>query len=1153
MRGRLSSKFARDECGHVPFAVISVILLVTSLTFVGYLETRQDPRVENDVDLAMDRTDAAIQTAVREAATRGAERAARQPLTSAANTTYGTVLASDDTFEAYLRARIYLEVRESLQTAGQSVGSVDTTVSVPSIDDAASFEAAIDRVTLSNTGDRGDREATLTVEISNVTTAAIRDGTEVERLEQSVSVTIATPVVQLHERTERFQEKLNAGVTERGLSQRFNARIYALGWARGYAQYGGMPVTDVVANRHIKPSVNDGVYRTQKDVFGAADPRLNNAVRRGWLCMAMQDAQELYDEYRTDLSGRDLADTLCEASEWVLGNRATGELPNAPGTSELLGEAPGMEAEHTIDVDKTAHLPLHDMVTSGNDHSIGRVIDRIYTFETGIDTRYEIGNLDLGVNCEYGSDGSSRSNEGVDVLTTSVRERDDAEQYYEYRGKVRVDIELERECWISPERNDTTTKSDRDSFVVDIETTIREDEASPDARIDEINPRLGIDYRYDRGPPANGTGGNPAPVPVEPQFRNYQGVGEKITMEILGGTSASTFGTWVEGHLSGTTRTSDVELPDTKTVTVDHDEFLDRSLESTILRDISSIQDDVAGVTHTFERRELVDQGGGEDTGPYGELAREINDVKMDYLERDTTYVNVAGKAVYEARVSYFELLEAELLRIERAHTRAMGSIDDELETVDGGLEDGLAHLQQGITAEEPDPIPIDSGDLTNNLSYEISGSPTYLVAENVTSTEVPQVTENTTFAPLAVRNENHLRVPYEAIADGVLGKLFDIIGGGSPDTEVSFRVAGDALRAGILLGNAEERNNVSYANETAVATLTDGLEDAIDEEIETFGSRVAETIAVSLYPDDVQTSCRTLECLEHPHTQEIPRDCGGNLSCDIVSGTRADNATSLLETSVLDTLETYDTTAKRAIAIGNGNATEKIVDSVVETLAADEYRATYAEGFGSEEWNATVDSAVRPAVVTAAGERTVTLDGSELVEQLDERTRGSLANVSENVVADRIDAFPDEQFTVENSEYEDWIGGTDTPLRVPAGVPLLPVPGYWFATMNVWSVEAQGTYARFEVTANMGTPDTTTATSYVRENQSVELDIAGERRSIGSVRPIEFSTRSILVVVVPPGGIGVGDRGIEDVECSSTWPRTGTIESAGECTGGTQ
>ncbi|MFC6720579.1 hypothetical protein ACFQHN_24005 [Natrialbaceae archaeon GCM10025896] len=117
-----------------------------------------------DRDSAMERTDAAVQTATRDAVSQASERATQQPLTETADTEFGEVLDTyggrltedDDPFPAYLRAMIYLEAQETLETAGQDVGGVETEVSLPRITDAESLGEAIDRVELTPRGSNPD-------------------------------------------------------------------------------------------------------------------------------------------------------------------------------------------------------------------------------------------------------------------------------------------------------------------------------------------------------------------------------------------------------------------------------------------------------------------------------------------------------------------------------------------------------------------------------------------------------------------------------------------------------------------------------------------------------------------------------------------------------------------------------------------------------------------------------------------------------------------------------------------------------------------------------------------------------------------------------------------------------------------------------------
>ena len=286
------------------------MLLLTSVAFVGHVLPQSTVTPDVDASVAIAQTEGVTQSAIRTEAQRGIEAAAAQPVTEASDTAWGRVLVANGTdtgrstasaaeealpsgtFRTYLSAMIYLEVESTLERAGQQIGDVRTDVSVPSIEDPTDLRAAIDRVSLTTAA-----EGVLTVTIANVTIRARSGNRTLEDRETAMTVSIATPIVQLHNRVERFEDALGAGVTERGLTQRFNARTYALGWARGYAQNYQAPIVQVIANRHVQPAINDAIYRTQRDVFGAADPELQDANRLGWTCMALKDGGAMFDEY----------------------------------------------------------------------------------------------------------------------------------------------------------------------------------------------------------------------------------------------------------------------------------------------------------------------------------------------------------------------------------------------------------------------------------------------------------------------------------------------------------------------------------------------------------------------------------------------------------------------------------------------------------------------------------------------------------------------------------------------------------------------------------------------------------------------------------------------------------------------------------------
>lgn len=124
---------------------------------------------------------------------------------------------------------------------------------------------------------------------------------------------------------------------------------------------------------------------------------------------------------------------------------------------------------------------------------------------------------------------------------------------------------------------------------------------------------------------------------------------------------------------------------------------------------------------------------------------------------------------------------------------------------------------------------------------------------------------------------------------------------------------------------------------------------------------------------------------------------------------------------------------------------------------------------------------------------------------------------------------------------------GATTNVPPYPGIPLIPPK--WLITLGMWNVEMGGEYARFEVSATAGDP--MTSTTYVREERPVTLDIDGTDHEVGRVEPINFTSRTILGVIMPGKHPGVGDGSIEDwtspndlasnfAACSETYPQLG-------------
>ncbi|MFT4945396.1 MAG: hypothetical protein ACI9K3_001343, partial [Halovenus sp.] len=950
----------------------------------------------------------------------------------------------------------------------------------------------------------------------------VRDGRQVASETETVEVSVPTPVLQQHDRTEEFQSRLDAGVTSPGFSQRLNARTYLLGWLRGYAQYGGAPVTEVIANRHIEPSANSALFRTQQAVFGAADPKLENAVRRGWFCMAVQDAEALYGGYTGN--NPDIANDICTASEYIFGEKHSGDLPDADSLTGQIGEATGTNQKQTIGVNETAYSPLRTLVAGSDEHSIEEAIERALTIETAIHNDTQV-NDELEFYHEQPHPAASGTNtqrrqEAIEVNTdTGTIERGNPAQngtYYRF-SDIRISIEVREGKtweWNSSGLPQSVITNDTDTLEATVTVVLAENETAPNLYIEEFNGELGVEHKYKPGPNATE---DVRTVPVG--FRNYADSADRVAEGVVGGTNHSAFEDWLGDRWGNVTSADNLTLPDTREAVLDLAPEQEELLVSTALDDTSLLQQTVESINHTFERSELV--RGHEETGPVGKLIEKVENERTTYLDRTVPYESVGQQVIYEVRYAYFETLIDDLERVESAHSEVMSGLDNHLEDIDSSLDDAISFLQAGLSPGGTDgggDQTFDSPSITPEITYSVSGSPTYLAGEPVTSDDVPAVDEE--FSSFAAKNHNYLKLPYDTIVSGILNEVLNFLGVGGEDVQLTLRAAGEALRAGELAERAADAGGGEYADSDELNKLNGKLTEALDDGLEEFAVEMGVEVVRELYGADPNTLFPYYDNDTHSKAMQ----------------------TTALATN--ETLEGYRV-SEAAIAVGGGNATEPLVENISDALDDEEIdRPKYARNLSSDGWREVVASAVRPAVDRAAANATATLESPDVVESLDTATRQALENVSSDIVEERLGSYLNGTFDL--SKFENWVGAgnsTDTPIRVPAGLPLLPLPSMWVATMNIWNIEADGRYARFEVEANMSAPGRATSTTYVRENRTVDLEIGGETRTLGTVEPIEFDGRSLLVVVVPPGGIGVGDRDDENPECTETYPVVGPFD----------
>lgn len=110
---------------------------------------------------------------------------------------------------------------------------------------------------------------------------------------------------------------------------------------------------------------------------------------------------------------------------------------------------------------------------------------------------------------------------------------------------------------------------------------------------------------------------------------------------------------------------------------------------------------------------------------------------------------------------------------------------------------------------------------------------------------------------------------------------------------------------------------------------------------------------------------------------------------------------------------------------------------------------------------------------------------------------------------------------------------------RVPAGLPIVPVGPAWWVTVNAWIVDVRGGYDRFAVRAGTGAASGPGGSlTYVRDGgvATVDYDGDGTPERLGHADRIAFTSRTGVVIAVPPGPQGVGDKGENVDERSANW-----------------
>jgi len=1040
----VNRRVALGDRGRVPFALVGVLLVVSSALFATGIDLNPGPP-EPAVDLTMERTTADTRAALRGAAASAAVAAASEPVVTPADTPYGRVLGDGDAFENVLKARIYLAARERFAAVEQSHRGVTGRVSLPEPETPDELVAAIDRVSLSQTGANG---ASLRVTVSNVTQTAHHEGGVVGRRNRTITVVVDSPVLAVHEHAEEFQERLDAGITKPGLSQKLTARLYAVAWARGYAQYGGAPIENVVSNRHIGLLTNGAVLGVQRSVFGRSDPdgrRAHGAaVANAALSTAIGQAPGPASDVGSLLQERLNTGPSEPAGIANLGSDANAPTPNETKTVRVGGSALEAFMPFTCRPERRPTRRPSSIGACEINGTMKNVVNfttrRVYsadvrtlsaTEETGGERpgRPDApdGSGEWELEESYTRSYAVRAEPASTDLDVSVPEGYHVLFAYERRVTVRYSHVA---VWDGENRtfdrvtynNETGTDLVR-VVVVGRHAPTRHAPPGPVETVHE---------------PAPGAGPNLADVrdrvneTVVDDYGGPGGLAKAAAIDDLGGTAATVYG----------------DPP--------------ANVTERFYPGLMALREQIRGIDVTVQKGDL----GTYDVNPAAILADRVEGRRAALVDAPAEYETVAEKATYELRAMYVDWVVAELEARAQRHRDQEGGFVNALSEA-GDVSIGT--LRDGTDARRV----ADDGPDTGELQFRVDGAPPYLTRSAVNHSQVAAVENGTEVYPLKTENVNVFTIPYGDATDGAIEWVSGLFSG-EPRTR---------LRTGALATGSAQAAANSTGNESVAAAEMD-------------------------LSSQLNTSLRTVK-------QGIRRTLRSQGVGESPAERRA---------IVNRTFSRWDGTRAEALAVANG----AVVDAVVTEAVATE------RGELSQMDRDVLRIRLRNRVSATLDSRQGTVSGP-VVAKATSKVKSAVGNYTQGKL---------------NRELTERLNSSVSSM--PAGLPIAPVPGYWAVTANVWVVNVNGEYERFAVETPRRTPTPGDASlSYVRDGANVTLDVDGDGTDelLGRSDRIGFDVSTAVVVVVPPGGTGVGDVDGNLQERSPGWSRVVANRSAGNGT----
>jgi hypothetical protein len=724
-------RLADDARARVPFALIGVLLLVGATTYAVTLATRGPARTDRRVDAALERVDVSGSTAVRSAVARAARDASARPVVTPANTSYGRVLNDSQPFRDALRIRIYVALARALRATSYENGPIEAAASLPATPNASALRAAKRRVRL----DPNHEGTALDVTVVGIRVTARRDGRVVARQSRTVEATVATPVFALHNRTARYERRLNRRTTEGvGLGLFLAAGVNGFVWTRGQAQHHGLPIENVLATRHVELTTNRGALVLQRATFGRTDPDARVGLRRASARTAVHDATTL-----TNASG----------TRWIRDVLPDPNAPSARDRSIPDGPAGGIEDDtdptnRTMNASagRTANRTFAEFLHGDATPSLERVVERAYR----ADAR-------LLVRTDRTTDGSRPPPDppGSDGNLTLVRETVDSEATVEparldrpvpsdgdwrllrtFDRRVRVVHTVER-TWVPTGRTGRTVRTTATwSDTYEVATSVVARPAAP-----VVAPDGFVHPVFERGGPLDGP--------------NLQGVPGRAWRRLVVD----------QGGPDGVAAAAARGRLETRRATIEGDR--PANVTDWIATDLDGLRRRVANTSVEYSARAAAAGA----ANPAAELADALASRRERLVDPPRTYDGVAGRARVDARAAYLDLVLRRLRDQAERKRAADGRFGDLLSRWNVSMDDLAASLDATGTPRRPVSPRLDGP--AGPVVLVPDAGPAYLSTAAVGDGHLPAIARGSDYRPLVTRNLNVFTYPFGDTAGAVV------------------------------------------------------------------------------------------------------------------------------------------------------------------------------------------------------------------------------------------------------------------------------------------------------------------------------------------------------------------------------------------------